>query len=152
MRSLALFVPFVVLLACKEAPTTATITCDPAPSCSCSCPSPASATVATTKPTTAFPPLDLSPSADPFAPSLGVLAEPSPLLVAIDAHGEVTVDGTTAPDDKAFLALIAARDAPPPRAEIFADASVPHGKVIHVLDLLRTAGIERIAFGVTKSP
>jgi biopolymer transport protein ExbD len=38
------------------------------------------------------------------------------------------------------------------RAVIRADSSVPHGRVIHVLDLLKRAGIEKIAFAVTKIP
>ena len=35
------------------------------------------------------------------------------------------------------------------RAVIKADAAVPHGRVIHVLDLLKQAGVAKIAFGVT---
>ena len=35
------------------------------------------------------------------------------------------------------------------RAVIKADSAVPHGRVIHVLDLLKTAKVAKIAFGVT---
>ena len=34
------------------------------------------------------------------------------------------------------------------RAILRADASVPHGRVIRVLDLLKQAGVTKIAFGV----
>jgi biopolymer transport protein ExbD len=35
------------------------------------------------------------------------------------------------------------------RAVIRADAAVPHGRVVHVMDLLKQADIGKIAFGVT---
>ena len=35
------------------------------------------------------------------------------------------------------------------RAVIKADLSVPHGRVIHVLDLLKQAQVQKIAFGVS---
>jgi biopolymer transport protein ExbD len=37
------------------------------------------------------------------------------------------------------------------RAVIRADASVTHGRVIRVLDLLKQAGISKIAFGVARA-
>jgi biopolymer transport protein ExbD len=53
-------------------------------------------------------------------------------------------------DDRALLEL--AREAvaanPDVRAVIRADASAQHGRVIHVLDLLKQAGLAKIAFGV----
>jgi biopolymer transport protein ExbD len=46
-----------------------------------------------------------------------------------------------------------ARDAqtqhPDLRAVIKADSAVTHGRVIHVLDLLKQAHVNKIAFGVT---
>ena len=67
------------------------------------------------------------------------------------------VDGTTQVDshpvenDDAVLAL--AKEArtknPELRAVIKADSAVPHGRVIHVLDLLKQAGVAKIAFGVS---
>jgi biopolymer transport protein ExbD len=53
--------------------------------------------------------------------------------------------------DGAIIAL--AKDArsknPELRAVIKADAAVPHGRVIHVLDVLKQAGVAKIAFGVS---
>ena len=152
---LCLVAAIVTLLACRESPTRATITSDPAPSCVCSCPSTAGTSTVASKPTSNAVPLDFPQSTetkDPFAPSVDVLAESPPLAVAIDASGNVTVDGTPAADDTAVLALIGAHDGGIPRAVISADAAVAHGKVIHLIDLLKVAGVTRIAFAGSKSP
>jgi biopolymer transport protein ExbD len=67
------------------------------------------------------------------------------------ANGEASVDSKKVPNDEAILAL--AREARAKnedlRAVIQADQSVTHGRVIHVLDLLKQAGVGKIAFGVT---
>jgi biopolymer transport protein ExbD len=71
--------------------------------------------------------------------------------VAIDPRGEMTVDSRPCPNDKALIEL--ARSAKGKstdlRAVIHADASVSHGRVVKVMDLLKQAGIGKIAFGVT---
>lgn len=73
------------------------------------------------------------------------------LSVVLAADGMVQVDGKTVANDDAVLAL--AQDAVAKNAElravIKADASVPHGRVIHVLDLLKQARVTKIAFGVS---
>lgn len=70
--------------------------------------------------------------------------------VILAADGSTYVDGKQVPNDDAMLAP--ARDAhvknPDLRAVIKADSAVPHGRVIHVLDLLKQAQISKIAFGV----
>jgi len=71
--------------------------------------------------------------------------------IVMAADGRALVDGKPIPNDDAVLAL--ARDAesqhPDLRAVIKADASVTHGRVIHVLDLLKQAHVSKIAFGTT---
>lgn len=71
--------------------------------------------------------------------------------VVLAADGSVHVDSNTLPNDDAVFAL--AKDAhkanPELRAVIKADNAVPHGRVIHVLDLLKQAQIGKIAFGVS---
>jgi biopolymer transport protein ExbD len=71
------------------------------------------------------------------------------IILATD--GRVLVDGKAIPNDEAILQL--ARDAQAQhadlRAVIKADAAVTHGRVIHVLDLLKQAHVNKIAFGVT---
>ena len=64
------------------------------------------------------------------------------------------VDSKTVANDDAILPL--AREARKKdtelRAVIKADSAVPHGRVIHVLDLLKQAQIQKIAFGVSPVP
>ncbi len=70
--------------------------------------------------------------------------------IVLAADGTTQVDSKIVPSDDAIFAL--AKEAhdknPELRAVIKADASVPHGRVIHVLDLLKQAQVAKIAFGV----
>jgi biopolymer transport protein ExbD len=71
--------------------------------------------------------------------------------IQLRTTGEASVDSKRVASDEAILAL--AREARARnddlRAVIQADQSVTHGRVIHVLDLLKQAGVAKIAFGVT---
>ncbi len=71
--------------------------------------------------------------------------------IVLAANGSTQVDSAPVASDEAVLSL--AHDAHAKnnelRAVIKADSSVPHGRVIHVLDLLKQAGVAKIAFGVT---
>jgi len=71
--------------------------------------------------------------------------------IVLAANGTAMVDSVPIPNDDAIFSL--AKDAHAKnnemRAVIKADSSVPHGRVIHVLDLLKQAGVAKIAFGVT---
>jgi biopolymer transport protein ExbD len=71
--------------------------------------------------------------------------------VELHAAGDTTVDGKHLTNDEGVLPL--AREEHTKNAElravIKADASVQHGRVIHVLDLLKQAGVTKIAFGVS---
>ena len=71
--------------------------------------------------------------------------------ITLAADGQTVVDGKAIANDDAILQL--ARDAQQShsdlRAVIKADAAVTHGRVIHVLDLLKQAHVNKIAFGVT---
>ena len=71
--------------------------------------------------------------------------------LVLAADGRTQVDSRLVANDDAILPL--AKDAraknPELRAVIKADSVVPHGRVIHVLDLLKQAGVAKIAFGVT---
>jgi biopolymer transport protein ExbD len=72
--------------------------------------------------------------------------------IVMAADGRAMVDGKSIANDDAILQL--ARDAQSQhadlRAVIKADSAVTHGRVIHVLDLLKQAHISKIAFGVTQ--
>ena len=74
--------------------------------------------------------------------------------IVLAADGTAQVDSRPIPNDDALLGL--AREAhkknPDLRAVIKADSAVTHGRVIHVLDLLKQAQVAKIAFGVTPVP
>ena len=92
-------------------------------------------------------PLDLPKAAS--GPEIQVV-----FSVILAADGSTQIDSRTVPNDDAIFP--AARDAHGKNAElravIKADSAVPHGRVIHVLDLLKQAGVAKIAFGVTPVP
>ncbi len=70
--------------------------------------------------------------------------------VALTADGLTLTDGKPIGNDSDFLqrARAVRAAAPEVRAVIQADGSVPHSRVMHALDVLRQAGVERIAFSV----
>jgi biopolymer transport protein ExbD len=76
------------------------------------------------------------------------------LAVEVTAAGGVRVDGAPLGSDdelidKARAGLKRTREL---RAVIQADTAVPHGRVVHVLDRLRQAGIVKVGFGVATAP
>lgn len=70
--------------------------------------------------------------------------------VVLAADGSARVDDKSVASDDAIgpLAKEAREKNPELRAVIKADSAVSHGRVIHVLDLLKLAQISKIAFGV----
>jgi biopolymer transport protein ExbD len=73
------------------------------------------------------------------------------LSVVLSAGGVTQVDGSILASDDAILPLARSAQAKNKdvRAVIKADGEVPHRRVMHVLDVLRQAGISKIGFGVT---
>jgi len=73
--------------------------------------------------------------------------------VAVLADGSLRLDGQPIRDvplrERATAALAANHDL---RAVIQAEGAVPHRTVMHVLDLLRQAGVSKIGFGVVREP
>ncbi len=71
--------------------------------------------------------------------------------IVLASDGTTQIDNKTVPSDDTILgAARSARDKNPElRAIIKADSAVPHGRVIHVLDLLKQAQVAKIAFGVS---
>ena len=74
--------------------------------------------------------------------------------VELHANGDTVVNGKKIANDAAVLPLAKEELAKTPdlRAVIRADTTVQHGRVITVLDLLKTGGITKIAFGVAPIP
>ncbi len=71
------------------------------------------------------------------------------LSVILPVRGPMLVNGAALPNDDALAdkAHAALASDPELRAVIQADGEVPHRRVIHVLDLLKGAGLTRVAFG-----
>ncbi|HTM45406.1 MAG TPA: biopolymer transporter ExbD [Polyangiaceae bacterium] len=71
--------------------------------------------------------------------------------VELSIDGHARVDSQAVPSDEAILDLArkAHEKTKDLRAVIRADKKVEHGRVIHVLDLLKQAGIAKIAFAVS---
>jgi biopolymer transport protein ExbD len=71
--------------------------------------------------------------------------------VLLPLNAPALADGEPAGDDAVLLerARAAFAKVPEVRAVINADQSVTHGRVIHTIDLLKTAGIVHIAFGTS---
>lgn len=100
-------------------------------------------------------PYDLPKAADiglPAAPesARGVEAVLPAAALDIAADGTLYFNGRRLADDGEVLveARLALRTDPNARAVIRADRSVPWGRVAHAMDLLKQAGIARLAFGV----
>lgn len=89
-------------------------------------------------------PMDL-PNAD-----TGEDSEPSTFRVSIDEDHQLFVGNDEADwDQLRSMARAFARDENEPRAVIAADRSVSHGEFIHIVDILRGAGIMRYAINVS---
>jgi len=71
--------------------------------------------------------------------------------IELRADGPMQVDGKPLTKDEEVLPLAKEAQAKNPdlRAVIRADSAVPHGRVIRVLDLLKQAGVSKIAFGIS---
>jgi len=74
--------------------------------------------------------------------------------VELHSNGDTVVNGRKIAGDDAVLPLAKEELAKTPdlRAVIRADTTVQHGRVIRVLDLLKTGGVTKIAFGVAPIP
>ena len=90
-------------------------------------------------------PLDL-----PKAKTAG--ATQTVLNVSVDAQGGVLANGAKVSGDAELKsrAAQALKDNPELRTVISASAAASHGKVMHVLDTVRDAGITRVAFAADK--
>lgn len=74
--------------------------------------------------------------------------------LSLKADGGTFVDGVPVPNDAELLvrAQRALQSSPELRAVVQADGAVAHRHVMHALDVLRQAGLSRVAFGVQDGP
>lgn len=86
----------------------------------------------------------------------GATGQQIQLIFGVELHsnGDILLDGKRLPNDEAIfpLAKEAYQKDRELRAVIRADQAVQHGRVIRVLDLMKQAGISKIAFGVSSVP
>ncbi len=76
------------------------------------------------------------------------------LSVIVPARGQVLINGEPAGDDEALRLLVEAtrERSPDARAVIHAEGSASHERVLHVLDRLRSAGLDKVAFAADPLP
>ncbi len=76
---------------------------------------------------------------------------PTQLNIAISSQGVIQLNGVTTEEDKlnAQAHEILAKN-PEAQAVIAADKDVPHGKVIGVIDAIKSAGITKFAISIDK--
>jgi biopolymer transport protein ExbD len=76
---------------------------------------------------------------------------PSKLNIALTADGRVNLNGAFV-DDEAVKqkALDEVAKNPEVQAIISADKDVPHGKVVGILDIVKTAGVKKFAISIEK--
>jgi biopolymer transport protein ExbD len=81
----------------------------------------------------------------------GDQTSPSKLNIALTADGRINLNGTFA-DETAVRerALEELAKNPDVQAVISADKDVPHGKVIGLLDVVKTAGVKKFAISIEK--
>jgi len=74
--------------------------------------------------------------------------------LSLPATGPTLVDGQPIADSAELLrrARTAQQKNPQLRAVLRADGKVPHERVLHAMDVLRQAGVGRIAFAVVPGP
>ena len=73
--------------------------------------------------------------------------------VSVDKDGAVYLEKKPIGDNELMSSLVALQKANPNlRVFISGDADARHGRMIHVLDLIRTAGIDKVAFEIRQQP
>jgi biopolymer transport protein ExbD len=73
--------------------------------------------------------------------------------VSVDKDGGVFLDKKPVGDNELIRTLVDQQKANPAlRVFISGDADARHGRMIHVLDLIRTAGIDKVAFEIRQPP
>jgi biopolymer transport protein ExbD len=98
-------------------------------------------------------PMIMKPSINVNLPksATGDATKPSKLNISIAADGQVQLDGKKVSDsDIAALAKDEFAKNPEVQAIISADKDVAHGKVVSILDIVKSAGVKRFAISIDK--
>jgi biopolymer transport protein ExbD len=98
-------------------------------------------------------PMIMKPSISVNLPKSGSgdATKPSKLNITISPDGKIQLDGKTVSENEI---MTAAKDEysknPDVQAIISADKEVPHGKVVSILDVIKSAGVKRFAISIDK--
>ena len=99
-------------------------------------------------------PMIMKPSINVNLPKAasGDKSTPSQLSISIATGGDLILNGTKA-DEAAITGKAQSEVAKNPeiQAIIAADKDVPHGTVVHIIDLVKTAGVKKFAISIEKS-
>ena len=82
----------------------------------------------------------------------GEQTTPSQLNISITADGKVSLNGVAADDEKVKAkAMEEAQKNPEVQAIIAADKDVAHGKVVGIIDIVKSAGVKKFAISIDKA-
>ena len=88
----------------------------------------------------------------PKAASGGEAVE-STLNVVVNKEGELLLDGAVVTKEELAAAVKAGKAASPKlQAVIAADKGVPYGRVVHVIDVVKTNGVTSFALNIERTP
>ena len=98
-------------------------------------------------------PMIMKPSINVNLPkaATGEATTPSKLNITISPDGKLNLDGHLVEDQEVQTkALEEVKKNPDIQAIIAADKDVPHGRVVSVLDLVKSAGVKKFAISIDK--
>ena len=98
-------------------------------------------------------PMIMKPSINVNLPKAasGEATTPSKLNITVSGDGKVILDGQEATDDMITSAAQSEISKnPETQAIISADKDVPHGRVVAILDLVKSAGVKKFAISIDK--
>ncbi len=99
-------------------------------------------------------PMIMKPSINVNLPKAasGDKSTPSQLSIAIGTGGVLNLNGAKA-DEAAIQAKakLEVTSNPDIQAIIAADKEVPHGTVVHIIDIIKTAGVKKFAISIDKA-
>lgn len=98
-------------------------------------------------------PMIMKPSINVNLPKAGTgdATKPSKLNIIIGKGGELSLDGQSANDQQVQAAAAEEfKRNPDTQAIISADKDVPHGRVVSVLDIVKSAGVKKFAISIDK--
>ncbi|MEO1231630.1 MAG: biopolymer transporter ExbD [Myxococcota bacterium] len=77
----------------------------------------------------------------------------STLNVVVNKEGELLLDGAVVTKEELAAAVKAGKAASPKlQAVIAADKGVPYGRVVHVIDVVKTNGVTSFALNIERTP